>query len=168
MKFPLRLRAAMLLALAATFGCDGGSRTPAGARPGSASIAQTTARYRNELFTFAVDNLNRVEECGTGDEMYVEIEPRVEKITAAVQNPASWNPQTDSLAMTWPQPDMLRQVVERLNQWLPDPARRRPIGSSIPWWASCRRRCGSCRHWKMPPPGSSPPTTASCWKKRSG
>ena len=46
----------------------------------------------------------------------------LEKITAAVQNPASWNPQTDSLAMTWPQPDMLRQVVERLNQWLPTQA----------------------------------------------
>ena len=85
-------------------------------RPAGAGSAKATVRYRNELFTFAVDNLNRIEECGTGDEMFMEILQRLERL--GEQDPATWDPKTDSLAMTWPQPDMLRQVVNRLNQWL--------------------------------------------------
>ena len=117
MKSPLLLRHAALLALALVLGCDGsGSGTSGGARPAGAGSAKATVRYRNELFTFAVDNLNRIEECGTGDEMFMEILQRLERL--GEQDPATWDPKTDSLAMTWPQPDMLRQVVDRLNQWL--------------------------------------------------
>jgi tetratricopeptide (TPR) repeat protein len=118
MKSAPRCLPPLVLVLAAILGCDGGGRSSGGARPAGASNAQTTARYRNELFTFAIDNLNRVEECGTGDEMWEEILRRLEKL----QDPASWDPKTDSLAMSWPQPDMLRQVVDRLNQWLPTQA----------------------------------------------
>ena len=47
--------------------------------------------------------------------------PQIVRRKEALQrlSPGSWNPKADSLAASWPEPEMLRQVVQRLNQWAP-------------------------------------------------
>ena len=86
------------------------------------------------LFAYAVNNLNRLEDSGSG-EMRPQIEGRLQKL--AQQDPGAWDPKTDWLAMTLPQPDMLREVVNRLNQWIttqPPPAdwRLDPLVAQLP------------------------------------
>jgi tetratricopeptide (TPR) repeat protein len=109
---------AMGTALVMVLGCDGGGsrRSSGDAGPSSASTAEAVSRWHGELFTYAIDNLNHLEDFDS-DEIRAEILRRLEVL--ASQDPGSWNPKTDSLAMTWPQPDMLRQAVDRLNQWVP-------------------------------------------------
>ncbi len=105
-------------ALVMVLGCDGGGsrRSSGDAGPSSANTAEAVSRWHGELFTYAIDNLNHLEDFDS-DEIHSEILRRLEALTS--QDPASWNPKTDSLAMTWPEPDMLRQVMDRLNQWVP-------------------------------------------------
>ena len=109
---------AMGTALLMVLGCDGGGsrRSSGDAGPSSANTTEAVSRWHGELFTYAIDNLNHLEDFDS-DEIHKEIGRRLEVLES--QNPAAWNPKTDSLAMTWPQPDMLRQVMDRLNQWVP-------------------------------------------------
>ncbi len=135
MKSPSLRLLATAFALVLVLGCDGGNDRSAGnAAPGGASSAETANRWRDEIFTYAVDNLNRLEDSGTG-EILPQVFVRLQKL--AQQDPGSWDPKTDSLALTWPEPDMLRQVVNRLNQWLPTQKapsdwRRDPLVEQLP------------------------------------
>ena len=79
-------------------------------------MTRPASQRRDELFTYAVNNLNRLEEFDAGD-MLPQIIRRIEALQP--QDPASWDPKADGLAATWPEPEMLRQVVDRLNQWAP-------------------------------------------------
>ena len=70
-----------------------------------------SAQYRGELLSYAVDNLNRLEEFDSADaveQILERLNPRAETKSAA----------SDSLLAVWPEPEMLRQIVERLNQWV--------------------------------------------------
>ena len=106
-----------LLGLALVLGCDGsGSRTSGARAPPAPAAPKRPSAIATNSSPSPSTICNRIEECGTGDEMFMEILQRLERL--GEQDPATWDPKTDSLAMTWPQPDMLRQVVNRLNQWL--------------------------------------------------
>ena len=106
----------MLGALAALIGCSNSNQPARTAGSETAAVDESATQWRDELFTYAVNNLNRLEEFDAGD-MLPQIVQRIEALQR--QNPAFWDPKADSLAASWPEPDMLRQVVQRLNQWAP-------------------------------------------------
>jgi len=93
-----------LLPLAA--GCSGCGDSAASRRSDS---EKPTEQLSEELFAWAIGNLNRLEEFDTGD-MLPEIVKRLEQPNAPAEGGA--------LMQTWPMPEMLRQVVNRLNQWI--------------------------------------------------
>jgi len=89
-----------------------------GCRRSATSQEESTAgvvaaqHYREELVSYAIDNLNRLEEF-TGGELLQQIIARLDP-----QQPKKDERRLDPLADCWPLPEMLRQVIERLNQWL--------------------------------------------------
>ncbi len=116
----------LLLLLGLIVGCGGSATSPG---PGGPSGEASADRWHNELFTYAIDNLNRLEQFDTG-EMVREIAMRLERSARGVRS-------DDALMETWPQPEMLRQIVNRLNQWIrvqkpPKPWRPDPIVESLP------------------------------------
>ncbi len=106
----------MLIALLATLGCGNSDQPARTAGPETAAVDEGATQWHDELLTYAVNNLNRLEEFDAGD-MLPQIVRRIEALQR--QDAASWDPKTDGLAASWPEPDMLRQVVNRLNQWVP-------------------------------------------------
>jgi len=93
-----------LLPLAA--GCGGCGDSAASRRSDSEKPAD---QLSEELFAWAIGNLNRLEEFDAGD-MLQEIVKRLDQSKATGEGGA--------LMQTWPMPEMLRQVVNRLNQWI--------------------------------------------------
>ena len=61
-----------------------------------------------------MNNLNRLEELLNAGDLSPQIFRGME--TLQQQSPGSWDRKADGLAASWPEPDMLRQVVDRLNQ----------------------------------------------------
>jgi len=105
-----------VLALLWIAGCSSDSTTsttPGGNQP---TGQHSTDRWQEELFNSAVNNLNRLDEFESG-EMLPEIFHRLigdgEPPSDEQADPAM----SDPLRATWPEPEMLRQVVNRLNQW---------------------------------------------------
>jgi tetratricopeptide (TPR) repeat protein len=96
-------------------GCRPDGQASSNAGPGSGGSAEAAEQWRDELFTYAVNNVNRLEEFDAGDIM-----PQLMRgLNNATESQAAGETKTDSLAATWPEPEMLRQVVNRLNQWTP-------------------------------------------------
>jgi hypothetical protein len=71
----------------------------------------TSGQYRGELLGYAIDNLNRLEEFDSAD----AVEQILQRLNPQAQAKSE---SSDTLLSTWPEPEMLRQIVERLNQWL--------------------------------------------------
>ncbi|MEN6406602.1 MAG: hypothetical protein ABFC77_09035 [Thermoguttaceae bacterium] len=71
----------------------------------------TSRQYRDELLSYAIDNLNRLDQFESGDvlsQILQRLDPRQAKKRDS----------TDTLSAAWPEPEMLRQIVDRLNQWI--------------------------------------------------
>ena len=70
---------AMGTALVMVLGCDGGGsrRSSGDAGPSSANTAEAVSRWHGELFTYAIDNLNHLEDFDS-DEIHPEIFRRLE------------------------------------------------------------------------------------------
>jgi len=98
-----------LLGFALLAGCR--ESKPSAEEAARARPAAMSSQFRNELLTYAVDNLNRIDEFDAAEVLQ--------------QILRSLNPQEqtraepfDPLSASWPEPEMLRQVVDRLNQWI--------------------------------------------------
>jgi len=103
---------ALLAALAAQTGC-----APAGGSPTKITnrSADASAQWSADLFGFALENLNHLEDNDCA-EMLQSTRQRLNAL-AQPKPPAGMLP-PDALLASWPEPDMLRQVVSRLNQWV--------------------------------------------------
>jgi tetratricopeptide (TPR) repeat protein len=134
MKHLTLLLLALALALAAQTGCG-----PAGETPTKITnrTAEPSSQWSNDLFSFAIENLNHLEDndceemwrstqqrlVALGEEMQaaqISKEGSPEQRLAASQQikTALGKLPSDALLASWPEPDMLRQVVDRLNQWV--------------------------------------------------
>jgi len=88
-------------------------------RQGSSGSAVNRSRaervYRDDLFASAISSLNSLEEFDAGGS-FAEVVRRMD----VAQNPAKAlrQAQNDPLWATWPQPPVLRQIVDRLNLWM--------------------------------------------------
>lgn len=82
---------------------------------GAASRARAERVYRDDLFASAVSSLVALEEFDAGGS-FAEVLRRMD----IAQNPgkALRQAQNDPLWATWPQPPVLRQIVDRLNLWM--------------------------------------------------
>ena len=103
----------MLLAAAlATSGCG-----PAGGQPIKITnrAADTSSQWSEDLFSFALENLNHLED-NDCEEMLRSTQQRFVALEQPEAAAATLPP--DALLASWPEPDMLRQVVSRLNQWV--------------------------------------------------
>ncbi|MBN2579658.1 MAG: hypothetical protein JXB10_11770 [Pirellulales bacterium] len=99
-----------LLLLAGCEGCRETTELPA---PSNASFPRTEGGKRQqELLQYAIKNLERLEEFHSGEMM-----ERILQRTREVMQPDGVEKQ-DRLTAAWPQPPMLRQIVDRLNSWL--------------------------------------------------
>lgn len=105
----LAIALSMLLVLAAGCGESRRSATPGKQRP------DTSAQWSDELFSNAVNNLNRLEEFDAS-EVRNQIMRRMRSVDSTGQLPQAQ--QADPLAATWPEPEMLEQIVSRLDQWV--------------------------------------------------
>ncbi len=96
-------------------GCGGCRKTATGRAAGGREGPAVSSQYREELLTYGVDNIDRLDEFGSTDVL-----PQILERLESLNNPASaeakrqFNPLLDA----WPEPEMLRQIVDRLNQWI--------------------------------------------------
>lgn len=95
-------------------------------QPGGGDAPDT--QWQNDLFVSAIDSLNRLEQLDSGA-MFEEVMRRLSGGDVAAPS--------DPLLATWPEPEILSQVVDRLNGWLdaqprPDSWQPDPMLSSLP------------------------------------
>jgi tetratricopeptide (TPR) repeat protein len=95
-------------------GCRPSSPTSATEGQSRASSADASGQERDELFAFAVTNLNRLEEFDSG-QMLEQIlkrwgRPEQAKLASAAQ-------EYDPLLASCPQPNMLREITNRMRKW---------------------------------------------------
>jgi hypothetical protein len=103
-----------ILCLVLLVGCrPSQDSAPTGHAAGSAKPA-TSAQYHNELLTYALDNLNRLEEFDSAE----ALQQVLERLNTQATSEAGQSDRTDRLLAAWPEPEMLRQIVDRLNQWI--------------------------------------------------
>ena len=119
-----------LLLLASLLAATGCNRT--GNAKAASRVSGTSAQWSDDLFNFAIANLNHLEDNDCQEMMRTT----QERLEALQQLPPDSVP-TDALQATWPEPDMLRQVVSRLNQWVdtldkPAPWTPDPMLASLP------------------------------------
>ena len=124
-------RAVLLLFLLLAAGCGDSRRESAAPRPVQ---VEASAQWSEELFGHAIDNLNRLEEFDAGEVRRLIVE-RMQSVGASRRAPQA--DQADSLRTTWPEPEMLEQVVGRLGQWAkaqdPPPGwKRDPLLATLP------------------------------------
>ncbi len=102
----------LILLLIAGCGCSDSSTSATSGRPSDAVAA---GQLQDELFDYAINNLNRLEEFNSG-QMPRQIVKQIEEQARIQQSP----PQRrgDALLATWPEPEMLLQIINRLNQWV--------------------------------------------------
>jgi tetratricopeptide (TPR) repeat protein len=109
-------RSLLMLTVAAALAVQNGCG-PAGGSPTKITNrkADVSSQWSDELFNFALENLNHLED-NDCEEMLRSTQQRL----AAMQQPnlAGNQASSDALLSSWPEPDMLRQVVGRLNQWV--------------------------------------------------
>lgn len=120
-----------LLPLLVLAGCQGCRDSGTTSSPGASAGAAGSELYQEELLTYAFDSLNRLEEFESADAVK-QIPERLESLKQA-QSDSHFDP----LLAAWPEPEMLRQVVDRLNQWIrkqPPPPNWRldPMAAALP------------------------------------
>ncbi len=107
--FPLLV---CLIAFLLAAGCRRRGETSIPSAPSGDSSLGIFGTNREELLTYAIDNLNRTEEFSS----QTAIEQTLERLkTLDASKPEDIK---DTLLIAWPEPEMLRQVVDRLNQWI--------------------------------------------------
>ena len=104
------------------------------ATSGAAGGNREERMYQGELFNSAIENLGRLDEFESGAALK-DILARLQQARAPRE--VIGEAMKDPLLATWPQPPMLRQIVDRLNLWLrsdpPAPAwRRDPLVDALP------------------------------------
>ena len=116
--------------------------------------ADASAQWCDELFSNAVNNLNRLEEFDAS-EVRNQILQRMRSVDSGGQLPQAQ--QADPLQATWPGPEMLEQIVNRLDQWVkvqnrPSDWKLDPLVATLPaaHWPSFRW-FGSSTRWSSPP-----------------
>ena len=77
--------------------------------------ADASSQWSDDLFSFALENLNHLED-NDCEEMWQLTQQRLAVLQQPRIPPGMLPP--DALLASWPEPDMLRQVVSRLNQWV--------------------------------------------------
>jgi tetratricopeptide (TPR) repeat protein len=119
----------LILAALAASGCK---RTSTAAKANRAS--NSSAQWSEDLFSFAIANLNHLE-----DNDCREMMQSMQMRRAALLQPelAPGSVSINALLASWPEPDMLRQVVSRLNQWVdtlekPGPWKPDPMLAALP------------------------------------
>lgn len=80
------------------------------AAPASDAVS---GQFHGELLSYAIDNLNRLEEFDSA-EVLQEI---IRRLNPSPQDAAALH-ERDPLLAAWPEPEMLRQIIDRLNQWV--------------------------------------------------
>jgi len=100
----------VLLALFVVSGCG---RTSHAAKTNRAS--GSSVQWSQELFAFSVENLNHLED-NDCQELMQSMQMRLIALTQPQIAPEAVP--ANPLLASWPEPDMLRQVVGRLNQWV--------------------------------------------------
>jgi tetratricopeptide (TPR) repeat protein len=102
--------ALVLLAIAAA-GCR---KTPAPQAQNKSAKVENSAQWADGLFTFAMTNLNRLEEFDAS-----EVPAAIVHRMTSIQNTGKIPPEFegDTILASWAEPDMLQQIVNRLNQW---------------------------------------------------
>jgi tetratricopeptide (TPR) repeat protein len=129
-KQSLTILLCLLLTLAV--GCKPGGH-PSTTDNQHSKASATSLQWSDELFAFAVNNLNRLEEFDSA-EVLKQIVVRMQAISKTRQLPPEQR--LDSLQATWPDPDMLRQIVGRLNQWAegqtPPAEKLEPLLATLP------------------------------------
>jgi hypothetical protein len=102
-----------LLGLIFLIGCEGcrdSGRSPA---PQKVALRKTdTGKRQQELLQYALGNLERLQEFYS-DETQNQIVQRAEELRQA-----DAAKKLDPLTAAWPEPPMLHQIVDRLNQWI--------------------------------------------------
>jgi tetratricopeptide (TPR) repeat protein len=128
-----RSRAPIALTLLIVMLIAAGSCSRPGAAVKAKHVKYSTTQWSEELFSFAVANLNHLE-----DNDCVEMLRSMEERLEALRNPKAGPGvvQANALLASWPEPDMLRQVVSRLNQWVdtldkPDPWKPDPMLAAL-------------------------------------
>jgi hypothetical protein len=91
-------------------GCTGGHDSTS-SQPAHPDSDVTSGQYHSELFSYSIDNLNRLEEFDAADAM----EQIFQRLNAQDKTKPEFS---DTLLAAWPEPEMQRQIVERLNQWI--------------------------------------------------
>jgi len=117
------MKATIAFVLLATLLAAGGcGRSNAAVKAGNRG-ADVSAQWSNDLFNFAIENLNHLEE-NDCQEMMTSTRERL----GALEQPRLFPGvlPSNALLASWPEPDMLRQVVSRLNQWVDTQERPHP------------------------------------------
>lgn len=114
----------LALTLPLAVGC-GGCRDSDTASTGNEHDNQViSSQYREELLTYAIDNLGQLNEFGSSRVM-----PQISARLQELSNPENQDKSFDPLLTAWPESEMLQQIVDRLNQWIQ--AQQPPAGWSL-------------------------------------
>lgn len=107
---------ALVLAwLLVAVGCGGCRRSSTSVDPESGGDAKSAEQWREELFDNAVNNLHRLEQFSSSD-VLAQIYVRFAELSTPPG--AVSGAKRDPLMQTCPEPEMLRQIVNRMNQWI--------------------------------------------------
>lgn len=119
---PVRLVWLLILLTPLGVGCRGCSDSTtsdgpdASGGPSTADRPRADVKWREDLLQYAVDNLNRLEDFNTGN----MLSQLVERLNRLATEKSSTLVGSEPLLQSWPRPEMLRQIVIRLNQWIED------------------------------------------------
>jgi hypothetical protein len=107
-------RAAICLVALLLSGCRDSAEPVDDSEPKSAISNAFSDQYQDDLLAYAIDNLNRLEEFDSTD----ALQQVLERLNAQDQKKSKKSAPSDTLLEAWPEPEMLRQIVDRLNQWI--------------------------------------------------
>ena len=96
-------------------GCHGGNEPASESTSGEPTAGVVSGPYRDELLTYAIDNLNHLDQFAAAD-IFQQVQQRLDP--QKQPKPEDSDDRVDPLLATWPEPEMLLQVVDRLNQWV--------------------------------------------------
>jgi len=113
-----------LLLLPLLIGCGGSHDSATTPTAGDQEGPAVSSQYREELLTYAIDNLDRLDEFGSAN-VLPQILHRLNELNQP--KPEGSGRPFDPLLVVWPETEMLRQIVDRLNQWI------RPQRPSADW-----------------------------------
>ncbi len=113
-RLPTAIGIIFLVWLALSTGCKPAKEAEDASSAANPSDAATSGQYHEELLSIAIDNLNRLEEFDPPD----VLEQMFRRLAEQGQATATQGQHPNTLLADWPETEMLRQVVNRLNQWI--------------------------------------------------